>query len=111
MTAFSRDEIMRAWRLFRQAGDVVELRIPKAGKFKTISGYFNDPAAFADAVVVSRTRRLFGSFSCLKATGPQNTTNLDTFFLFLPKITYILVTQSKVIEGKRAKADLSHPPR
>ncbi len=35
--------------LFRP-GDVVELRIPKAGRFKTISGYFNDFGKLADAI-------------------------------------------------------------
>src|SRR5215467_923301 len=32
-------------------GDVHELRIPKAGRFGTISGYFNDPGKLADAAL------------------------------------------------------------
>ena len=31
-------------------GDVHELRIPKAGRFKTVSGYFNDPEKLANAI-------------------------------------------------------------
>ncbi len=49
--SFDRDEILRTWQLFRLPGEVLELRIPKAKKFKTVSGYFNDPNTFADAVV------------------------------------------------------------
>jgi hypothetical protein len=46
-----RAEILRTWQIFRQPGEVLELRIPKAGKFKTISGYFDDPKKLADAVI------------------------------------------------------------
>ncbi len=35
--------------LFFQPGEVFELRIPKAGRMGTVSGYFNDPEAFAEA--------------------------------------------------------------
>jgi len=31
-------------------GDVVELRIPKAGRYRTISGYFSDFVKLADAI-------------------------------------------------------------
>jgi P4 family phage/plasmid primase-like protien len=48
---FERTEILRTWRTFRQPGEVLELRVPKAGRFKTISGYFDNPEMFADAVV------------------------------------------------------------
>lgn len=48
---FSREDILRSAWLFHEPGDVLELRIPKAGKYGTISGYFDKPAAFADAVV------------------------------------------------------------
>jgi len=49
--AFNREDILRTWHVFRQPGEVLELRIPKAGRYKTISGYFNDPGALADAAV------------------------------------------------------------
>lgn len=32
------------------SGDVVELRVAKAGRHRTISGYFNDPAALVEAI-------------------------------------------------------------
>jgi hypothetical protein len=52
MTAnFDREAILRTWQIFRQPGEVLELRIPKAGRYKTISGYFNESSALADAVV------------------------------------------------------------
>jgi len=46
-----REEILRTWNTFRQSGEVLEIRIPKAGKHKTISGYFNDAGKLADAVI------------------------------------------------------------
>jgi hypothetical protein len=48
---FDREDILRTWQIFRQPGEVLELRIPKAGRYKTISGYFNDPGALADSVI------------------------------------------------------------
>ncbi|VVB64839.1 Uncharacterised protein [uncultured archaeon] len=52
MTANSdREEILRTWDLFRQYGEVLELRIPKAGRYKTVSGYFNDAGKLADGVI------------------------------------------------------------
>ena len=48
---FDRAEILRTWHLFRQPGEVLEMRIPKAGRYKTVSGYFNEPGALADAVI------------------------------------------------------------
>lgn len=35
-------EVLRAARLLFRAGSVVEVRVPKAGKLRTISGYFDD---------------------------------------------------------------------
>jgi len=49
--AFSRKSIIDTFNVFHEHGDVVEVRVPKAGRFRTISGYFNDPDAFADAVM------------------------------------------------------------
>ena len=44
---FDREEILRTWQVFRQPGEVLEVRIPKAGRFRTISGYFDNPTDFA----------------------------------------------------------------
>ncbi|MGD0953808.1 MAG: hypothetical protein ABR985_15705 [Methanotrichaceae archaeon] len=46
-----RVEILRGLHLYHQAGDTFEIRIPDAGKAKTISGYFTDFGAAADAVI------------------------------------------------------------
>lgn len=48
---FNHVDILRTARLFHDPGDVFELRIPKAGKFGTISGYYNDATSFADSIV------------------------------------------------------------
>ena len=48
---FDRSDILRTAQIFHESGDVFEMRIPKAGRYKTISGYFKEPSAFADAVV------------------------------------------------------------
>ena len=45
---FDRSEILRTWQVFRQPGEVLEVRIPKAGRFRTISGYFDNPIDFAE---------------------------------------------------------------
>ena len=42
-------KVLNAIKLFFTESDVWELRIPKAGKAGTVSGYFNDPEAFARA--------------------------------------------------------------
>ena len=46
-----REEILRTCGVLMAPGDVHELRIPKAGRFGTISGYFNDPGKLADAAL------------------------------------------------------------
>jgi len=46
----NRDDIERGIKKLFRPGDVVELRMPKAGANKTISGYFNDFTKLADAV-------------------------------------------------------------
>jgi hypothetical protein len=46
----SREYIEAAIAALFRPGDVVELRIPKAGRFRTISGYFGDFAKLADAI-------------------------------------------------------------
>jgi hypothetical protein len=44
------DEITKGIGLLYKPGDVVELRVPKAGRLKTISGYYSDPEKLAEAV-------------------------------------------------------------
>ncbi len=44
-------KVLNSIKLFFTEGDVWELRIPKAGKAGTVSGYFNDFEAFARAAV------------------------------------------------------------
>jgi hypothetical protein len=44
-----REELRRACGLFLLPGDVLELRVPKAGKQGTVSGYFNDSEKLVDA--------------------------------------------------------------
>ena len=46
-----REEILRTCRLLMAAGDVHEVRIPKAGRRGTIAGYFDDAERLADAVL------------------------------------------------------------
>ena len=43
--------IKEALDLFHDPGDVVELRIPKAGRYKTVAGYFDDFQHAAEAAV------------------------------------------------------------
>ena len=46
-----REEIMRACSLLMEPGSVHEVRIPKAGRRGTISGYFDDRERLADAIL------------------------------------------------------------
>jgi hypothetical protein len=46
-----RDNICRTWSLFYQEGTAIELRAPKCGRNKTVSGYFTDAAAFVKATM------------------------------------------------------------
>ncbi len=43
-----RETIAEAIRVLFEPGQVVELRVPKAGKLGTVSGYFNDYAKLAE---------------------------------------------------------------
>jgi predicted transcriptional regulator len=51
MASFDRSDILRSFQLFHQTGDIREGRILNAGKFRTISGYFDDAGVMTDAVV------------------------------------------------------------
>jgi hypothetical protein len=46
-----REEILRAYHLLMRRGDVREVRIPKADRRGTISGYFNNPELLVEAVL------------------------------------------------------------
>ena len=46
-----RMEILRGLKVYHRQGDTFEIRIPDAGKVKTISGYFTDFSAAADATL------------------------------------------------------------
>ena len=49
--ASDRSEILRGLKVYHCPGDTFEIRIPGAGKAGTISGYFTDFTAAADAVL------------------------------------------------------------
>src|SRR4051812_47256439 len=46
-----REEILRTCKLLMAPGHVHEVRIPKAGRQGTISGYFDDPVRLADGIL------------------------------------------------------------
>src|ERR1035438_4902484 len=46
-----REEILRTCRLLMAAGEIHEVRSPKAGRRGTISGYFDDVERLADSVL------------------------------------------------------------
>jgi hypothetical protein len=50
-TVSPREEILRTCRLLMAPGDVHEVRVLKAGRAGTVSGYFDDHEALADAVL------------------------------------------------------------
>lgn len=49
--ATSQTEICRAAKLLFEPGAVVEVRVPNAGSYKTLSGYYDDPVAMVDDIV------------------------------------------------------------
>jgi hypothetical protein len=46
----NRSDIVRTMSIFHQPDDVVEIRIPDAGQYRTISGYFDDQEKLATAI-------------------------------------------------------------
>lgn len=62
---FDRSEILRTWQTFRRSGEVLELRVPEAGRYKTISGYFDDSKKLADAVVGLVDETFPGIYFCV----------------------------------------------
>ena len=68
---FDKTDIMRTWQIFRQPGEVLELRIPKAGRYKIISGYFDDPAKLADAVIGLADEKFAGIYFTVNPVRPD----------------------------------------
>ncbi|NPV61327.1 MAG: hypothetical protein HPY61_01630 [Methanotrichaceae archaeon] len=71
MAGFDRSDIARTANAFHVPGGVFELRIPKAGKSKTISGYYDDARAFADAVVGLADDEFPGCYFTINSTKPE----------------------------------------
>ena len=44
------EKIRQSLAVIIEPGDVHELRVPKAGKYRTISGYYDDPDLLANAI-------------------------------------------------------------
>ncbi len=70
-TNFDREDILRTWNTFRQPGEVLELRIPKAGRYKTISGYFDDGKKLADAVIGLADEPFVGIYFTINPVKPD----------------------------------------
>jgi len=68
---FNREDILRTAQIFHAQGDIWELRIPKAGRFKTISGYFDNAANFADAVIGLADEELAGYYFTANPVQPD----------------------------------------
>jgi hypothetical protein len=64
------DEVRRAIAVLFRPGDVVEVRVPKAGKQKTISGYFKDFGEFARAVERLEDCRYTGVYCTANPVNP-----------------------------------------
>lgn len=68
---FDREEILRTFQLFHNPGDVIELRIPKASRYKTISGYFNESRPLADSVVALADENFAGYYFSINPCNPD----------------------------------------
>ena len=64
------EQIRRAAELIMEPGAVHELRIPKAGREKTISGYFDDPVIARCAAELDATGKYAGVFITLNPCNP-----------------------------------------
>lgn len=65
-----KNEIAAAIGLLINPGDVFELRVPKAGKFRTISGYFDNAEALAKALAAFPAEQLPGVYITLNPLNP-----------------------------------------
>jgi P4 family phage/plasmid primase-like protien len=68
---FDRADILRTAQLFHEPGDIFELRIPKAGKFGTISGYFDNTANFADSIIGLADEGFSGYYFTINQCNPD----------------------------------------
>lgn len=68
---FDRNDIIRTIQLFHEKGDVVELRILNAGRYQTISGYFDNVNAFTDNVVGLCDEKFEGYYFTLNKINPD----------------------------------------
>ena len=68
---FDRPEIMRTAQTFHEPGDIIELRIPKAGRYKTISGYFSAAGVLADSVVGLADEDFAGYYFIINRLNPD----------------------------------------
>jgi hypothetical protein len=65
------EQILRATEVIMEPGSVHELRIPKAGREKTISGYFDDPLKLAQcAADLDGTGKYAGVYITLNPCNP-----------------------------------------
>ena len=65
------EQMRRAAELIMEPGSVHELRIPKAGREKTISGYFDDPLKLAQcAAELDATGKFAGVYITLNPCNP-----------------------------------------
>jgi len=69
--AFDREDVLRTHQLFCQPEDVIELRIPKAGRYGTISGYFDKAGALADSVVALADENFAGVYFSINPCNPD----------------------------------------
>jgi Protein of unknown function (DUF3631) len=65
------EEILRTCRLLMAPGAVHELRIPKAGREKTVSGYFDSPEKLAEAALKLDSRNYAGIYITLNPCKPE----------------------------------------
>ena len=56
------EQIRRAAMLLFQPDTVTEVRVPNAGQYKTLSGYYNDPAVLVKDVAMLETKRFPGIY-------------------------------------------------
>jgi len=63
-------EIRRAVDILFRPGDVVEVRVPKAGRYRTISGYFSDFGELAAAVARLEQNKWPGIYWTLNPVNP-----------------------------------------
>lgn len=68
---FDREEILRTLRIFRQPGEVLEMRIPKAGRSGTISGYYQESGLFVDGVIGLADQGFVGIYFTINPVNPD----------------------------------------